>query len=178
MRRRIYEIIEIADDNDKLSMVYDIFMMLTIFISIIPLAFKENNIYFDTIDRLTVIIFIIDYMLRLFTADYKINAGVKSFILYPFSVMAIIDLFSILPSLTVLNSSLKLFKVFRLIRTFKILKIFKVFRAARYSKNLQLIINVLKKEKDALIIVCGIAIFYVLISALVILNVEPDTFDN
>jgi voltage-gated potassium channel len=178
MRKRLYEIIEIADDNDRLSTVYDIFMMLVIFVSVIPLAFKQSNLAFDIIDKVSVVVFIIDYILRLITADYKLHDGAKSFVKYPFTIMAIIDLLSILPSFTILNSSLRLFKTFRLIRSFRIFRVFKVFKAARYSKSVQLIVNVLKKEKDALAIVCGIAIFYVLISALIILNVEPDTFDN
>lgn len=40
MRKRIYEIIEIGEDGDILSNVYDIAMMFVITISIIPLAFK------------------------------------------------------------------------------------------------------------------------------------------
>jgi voltage-gated potassium channel len=41
MRKKIFEIIELADENNKLSRVYDVFMMITIFISLIPLAFKQ-----------------------------------------------------------------------------------------------------------------------------------------
>ena len=40
MRKRIYEIIEVADEEDKLSAIYDSFMMLVIVTSLIPLAFK------------------------------------------------------------------------------------------------------------------------------------------
>lgn len=36
MRKRIFEIIEIGDENDKLSQVYDFYMMLVIIVSIIP----------------------------------------------------------------------------------------------------------------------------------------------
>ena len=38
--------------------------------------------------------------------------------------------------------------------------------------------NVLKKEKQALSAVATLAIAYIIISALVIFNVEPDTFDS
>jgi voltage-gated potassium channel len=53
-----------------------------------------------------------------------------------------------------------------------------VFKAFRYSKNIQIFIRVFKKEKDALITIIGIAVLYVLISALVVLNVEPETFGD
>lgn len=175
MRKRIYEIIELAPENDRWSMAYDVGMMITIFISIIPLAFIDNYPLFDVIDRVTVIIFVIDYALRLITADYKLKDGARSFVKYPFTVMAIIDLLSILPSLSVLNRTFKLFKVFRLFRTFKI---FKVFKAFRYSRNIMIIKNVFVKEKELLSIVIWIAVAYVLVSALVILNVEPQSFNN
>ena len=87
--------------------------------------------------------------------------------------MAIIDLLSILPSITVLQKGFRLLKLFRLMRTFKVLRIFKAFR---YSKSITMIINVFKKQKDSLIVVCGFAIAYILISALVIFNAEPETF--
>lgn len=99
--------------------------------------------------------------------------GVISFLLYPFTFMALVDLLSILPSLTVLASGYRLLKIFRLFRTFKV---FRVFKAFRYSKNITMILNVFRKQKDSLLVVCGFAIAYILISALVIFNAEPETF--
>lgn len=36
MRKRLYEIVEQSTENDKASKVYDIFMMVVIFISLVP----------------------------------------------------------------------------------------------------------------------------------------------
>jgi len=174
-RKRLYRIIEVADESDKVSNLYDVLMMITIVVSIIPLAFKSTNLAFTTIDRVTVTIFIFDYLLRFITADYKIQKGIKSFVLYPFTLMAIIDLLAILPSIMVVNSGLRLLKVIRLLRT---LRVFRVFKAIRYSNNIQMILNVFKRTKESLLVVCGIAVIYTLVSALVIFNVEPDTFSN
>lgn len=105
MRERIYQIIEKSDGEDKLSQVYDIFMMIVIVVSLVPLAFKEENAAFYWIDKAAMVIFIIDYFLRWSTADYKYQKkSILSFIRYPFSPMAIIDLVSILPSMSVINS--------------------------------------------------------------------------
>ena len=41
-RKRIYEIIEVAEENDRLSAVYDSCMLLCILLSLIPLVFKEQ----------------------------------------------------------------------------------------------------------------------------------------
>lgn len=175
MRRKLFEIIELSSDNNRASKIYDTFMMVSIFISIIPLAFKGQCDIFTFFDRITVTIFIIDYLLRLVTADFKVKKGIFSFILYPITPMAIIDLLAILPSLTVLSNGFKLFKFFRLIRTFRV---FKIFKAARYSKSINIFISVFKKQKESLLAVCGITAAYILISALIILNVEPESFDN
>ena len=173
MRERIFQITEVGEDNDIPSKAYDFFMMATILLSIIPLWSHNESSLFNVIDKTTVIIFIIDYLLRLLTADFKLNKGIISFVLYPFSAMAIIDLLSILPSVTVLQKGFRLLKIFRLMRTFKVFRIFKAFR---YSQNITMIVNVFKKQKDSLIVVCGFAVAYILISALVIFNAEPDTF--
>lgn len=175
MRQRIYEIIEVSDDNDKLSSAYDIFMMLSIIVSIIPLCTHNEYSLFNIIDKVTMTIFIADYILRLFTADKKLKRGARSFILYPFSIMAIIDLLSILPSLTVMAKGYRLLKIFRLLITFKV---FRVFKAFRYSKNINMVINVFKKQKDSLLVVCAFAIGYILVSALVMFNAEPETFET
>lgn len=174
-RKRLFEIIEIAEDGDKFSNAYDAFMMLTILVSIVPLTFKTQYLAFNITDKVTVAIFIVDYLFRLITADYKLNKGYVSFVIYPLSVMALIDLFAILPSLVVISSTFKLLKIFRLLRTFRVLRVFKV---VRYSAPIRLILAVFKKTKDSLLWVGGIALGYVFISALIVFNVEPDTFRN
>lgn len=175
MRNRVFEIIEIGKDEDKASKIYDIFMMITIIFSLLPLMVKEESLFFIWIDRITVAIFIIDYLLRFVTADIKLKKGASSFVRYPFTFMALVDLISILPSVIVVNKGLRLLKIFRLIRTFKVFRVFKVFR---YSKNVEIIVNVFKKQKESLIAVGILAIGYILITALIIFNAEPDTFQS
>ena len=64
MRKRLYEIIEVSQENDKVGMAYDVLMMCAIIISIIPLAFKETNTVFLCTDIITTVLFIIDYIFR------------------------------------------------------------------------------------------------------------------
>mgnify|MGYP003304738243 CR=1 FL=1 len=154
MRKKLYQIIEPANDN-TLSKIYDFFMMTAIIVSITPLFFKETNIIFDIIEYITVSIFIIDYFLRLITADLKLNKSILSFFIYPIMPMAIIDLLSVLPSLTILNSSFKLLKLFRLLRALKVLRTFKFLR---YSKSFEIIVSVFKKQKRVLSAVATMAI--------------------
>ncbi|MPN41797.1 Cyclic nucleotide-gated potassium channel [bioreactor metagenome] len=63
-------------------------------------------------------------------------------------------------------------------RMIRSLRVFRAFKFLRYSRNFEIIINVFKKQRGLLFAVCVLAMGYVLISALVIFNVEPDSFDT
>ncbi len=147
-------------------------MFLTIIVSLIPLTTKSHTGIFMWLDFVSTVIFIVDYVLRFVTADYKLEKGKLSFLLYPFTFLALADLLCIVPSLFLLNNSLRLFKILRMLR------ILRVFKFIRYSKNIQILTNVLKKQKDSLMIVGLLALGYIFISALIIFNVEPSTFPN
>lgn len=176
MRKRIFEIIEVTDETDKKSDIYDFIMMVTIIISLVPLVFKKSSAVFMWIDYVSVSVFIIDYILRFLTADFKLkDKGIKAFIAFPFTPMAIIDLVSILPSLTAVSSGFRLLKIIRLIRTFKV---FRALKFLRYSKSFLIITDVFKKQKRTLGAVVTMAFAYILVSALVIFNVEPDSFNS
>ena len=174
MRKRIYQIIEKSDGNDKISSLYDFTMIFIIIISLIPLAFKQELSIFVFTDKLTVTIFIIDYLLRLLTADYKYKTNsIIAFIKYPFSFMALIDLISILPSLNVIKSGFKILRILRMVRA---MRVFRVFKAMRYSKSFEIINHVLRESKNSLIAVGILALGYILVSALIVFNVEPESF--
>lgn len=166
MRKRLFEIIERSQNNDRYSFLYDMLMIFAIFISIVPLAFKQSNELLHFIEIFTFILFLFDYIFRWITADYRLGKGRKSFFHYPFTLIAIIDLLSILPVITIIDDG---FRLFRLVR---VLKIF------RYSKSGTIILNVIKKSREPLLAVCALAFGYILVSALIIFNVEESSFDS
>jgi voltage-gated potassium channel len=167
MRKRIYEIIEIGNRKDAVSVAYDVFMLLAIIASIIPLMFLQETPTFRIIEIVTVIIFIIDYILRWITADYRLGDKGLSFVLYPLTGWAIIDLLSILPGLHLLANGFKIFRVTRLLRIVRVLKL------VRYSDKFSLLGRVVYKERKVLWAVFVIAVFYVFLTALIMFNAEP-----
>ena len=176
MRKRIYDILEASGEEDTWSGIYDAFMMIVIVISLIPLNFKEETPFFYWTDKITAAIFIVDYLLRWATADLGSKAKpAVAFLKYPFTPMAVIDLVSILPSLTLLSRGFKMLRVLRMLRAMRVLRVFKFIR---YSRNVQIILNVIRNSKRALLTVGILALGYVYISALIIFNVEPATFDS
>ncbi len=178
MRKKIYEIIE-KNESGKLfsaSAIYDYIIILAVIINLIPMAMKTEPLFFFVTNKITAMIFIIDYILREVTADYKLDRpGWRAFVRYPFTPMAIIDLISILPSFISLQNVhfiLRLLKLLRVIRVVRVLKIL------RYSKNFEILSDVLKRSKSELLTVAVLAVGYILASALVVFNVEPDTYDT
>ena len=176
MRKRLYEIIEADDPADGIdlpSTIYDIFMLVTITISILPLAFKDHRPIFDTFEKIAFVVFLLDYLLRWATADYKYGKRApSSFLRYPFSTMAVIDLASILPSIVVVSEALRLLRVMRMLRAFR------VFKAFRYSSVVRSLREVLRESRQALTAVFALAVGYILVSALAIFTVEPDSFTD
>ena len=175
IRERIFQVIEPSGEGDRASRAYDIVMIAAIVISLVPLAFKETNLLFDVVDYVAGVLFLVDYVLRLCTADLKLGRGRSSFLRYPFTPMAIIDLVSLLPFLSLVWDGLKVLRVFRLVRALRVLRVLKAFR---YSRSMAIVLNVIKNQKEPLLAVCALAFAYVLVSALVVFNVEPETFEN
>lgn len=167
IRRRIYEILE-PQNQSAWSKAYDYFMLVMIVISIGPLASREDLPIFNVFDKIAVSFFIFDYIMRWATADFKMpnRPRWQAFIAYPFTAFAIIDILSIIPSFVACNRALKLFRISRL------LKILRVFKFIRYSKHMQILIRVLRKEKRILFTVFIIALGYILVTALIMFNVE------
>lgn len=156
------------------SKLYDTIMIIAIIAAMIPLVVRESSSFTISIDSITCIIFIIDYLLRWTTADVgSTKSKTVAFLSYPFSLMAIIDLLSIIPSLGLFNPSLKLFRVTRL---FKILRIFKFIR---YYRPMRVMITVMTKEGKTLLTVFSFAVFYIFVTALIMFNsekaVDPET---
>ena len=172
-RQHIYQIIGTADtigtDNKPLAgKIYDRVMLICIMLSLVPLAFREHNLTFEIFDKVSVSVFIIDYLLRWLTADLQMpkRKGWKAFLIYPFTPFAIVDLLSIIPSFTLFNRAFKVFRVTRL------LKILRVVRVIRYSTHMQILMRVLTKERRILFTVFLLAIAYICITALIMFNIE------
>ena len=60
----------------------------------------------------------------------------------------------------------------------RIFRVFRVFKSLRYSESVSIIAKVIRNSEDALIAVGTLAVGYILISALVIFNVEGDSFET
>lgn len=152
---------------------YDIMMICAISISVTPLVFKHPPAVFFYTDMATCGVFIFDYIARWVTADLSTGRkNPKAALIYPVTPMAIIDLLTILPTFAPISSA---FKALRMLRLFRVLRVFKFFR---YSRNIQILAEVLRTQRQSLITVGVLAVGYIFVSALILFQLEPDTFPD
>lgn len=126
---KLYE--QINNDKAKLNPYYNVFMLIVIILSLINLVFKTYYTILKYVDYLTVSIFIIDYILRWITSNYSLKKGFKSYIIYPFTPLAIIDLLSIIPTFNIIPRTFKIFRAFRITKLLRGLRLLRIFRISR-----------------------------------------------
>ena len=174
MREKIYKLVEVNDNTCFWGKIYDVAMIVVIAISLMPLAFKEEPKALLVVDIIVQGIFIVDYIFRWITADFYFGKrGAASFLRYPLTPYAIIDMLAIVPMLVTWTKGIELL---RLLRVLQGVRVFRVFKALRYSKSLHIISEVFRKQRTPLMAVASLAAGYVLFSALLIFHVEPETF--
>ncbi len=162
----------------------DLFLIALIIFNIICLSFEtDKEVYstykdfFEKVELISVIIFTIEYLLRLISLE-KIKG-----ILHP---LMIIDLIAIIPFyLPVFGLDLRFLRMFRLVRTLRVLRslrILRIFKLARYFEALQLIGKVITKKRHELISIFGLLLFCIFLSSFFMYYAEaeaqPKVFKN
>ncbi len=137
LQQSIYDLINRDRKGMLASRIYDWYMLVMIFASVVPLMFIQTYPFFKVIEIVTVTAFIIDYILRWYSSAIELKKGWLSYVIYPFTPMAIIDLLSILPGFYLLKPEFKLFRLTRLLKIIRLLKLF------RYSVKITIFFRVL-----------------------------------
>lgn len=135
--------------------------------------YKEYEQTFVIFETVSVIIFSLEYILRLWSSTsnthYKGNNVIKR-IRYIFSTYGIIDLLAIMPFYLPLFFTFDL-RILRMIRLFRLLRILKI---GRYSKSFKTINSVLKETKSELAITVFVAFVLLVISSALMFYIEQD----
>lgn len=165
---KINNVVE-PNEESKLYQLYDGIMLLAIIIGIIPLMFRTQTTLFKYFDLISCLCFVVDYIVRWATCGIRSkNNSWFNYLIYPITPMAIIDLLSILPTINLLAPS---FKLARFTRIFKLLRIIKF---THYFESLEIIIEVIRKQKRILLTVLSLSIFYTLLTAMIMFNAEEE----
>ncbi|MDR2517702.1 MAG: potassium channel family protein [Spirochaetaceae bacterium] len=184
-KKRIFEIIEKAQEGDIPSTIFDIAIIILIILNIIAVtaasfdAFANSHLLLlHRFEVVSIIIFSIEYLLRVWTAEYKFPNSKIPNIRFVFSAGAIIDLAAILPFYLPFVTGLDL----RFLRVLRLLRMFRIFRLGRYSEAMAIIGKVLKKEKEKLITTIILTVIMIFVASTIMYYVEspaqPEVFKN
>lgn len=186
-RKRLFEIVEVGSATDKISRGYDLLYVLVIIANLAAtIAFTFNSMeakygpHLEMAEDITVIFFVIDYVLRILSAPCKFPTfgSTRATLKYVFSFMGLIDLISFLPNFLpwFFPSGVVAFRMFRMVR------IFRLFRINAYYDSLSVITEVLESKKQQLLSSVFIIIVMMIFSSMCLYSIEnkaqPDVFEN
>ena len=154
--------LEPGQDKDIASKVTDLFLLTLITLNVFSViletvdsVYEKFELYFNYFEYFSVLIFTIEYLLRLWSCVSKKNeegSDYKKRVRYIFSFGALIDAVAILPSLIALfYPSIDL----RFVRALRIVRLLKF---SRYSGSINSLISVLWDQRRSF----GAAFFYCL----------------
>ncbi len=186
-RERVSEIIEVGMDYDFLSRGYDFINAATIIINLTasilytfdPVRARCGRLLIS-IELVTAVFFMIDYILRVWTADclYPNLSRPRAIRRYMTSISGLIDLFSFLPYFLPFFFPAGMV-AFRLVR---IIRILRLFRINSYYDSLKVIWDVVYGKRQQLIASVTIILILMVGSSLCMYSLEhdaqPDVFKN
>ena len=181
-KRRIFHIIQIGTNDDLPSRAFDIFIVVMIFLNLFTTLFstfdaaEDYKTAIDVIEWGTVIVFTIEYILRLWTAEYLFpdKTRAKATLAFIVSFYGLIDLLAILPTYLplVFPAGAVAFRLFRVIRIFRLFKV-----NSKYDA-FNVIVDVLKEKRKQLFSSIIMILILMVAASLCMYSIEPQTFKN
>jgi len=187
IKKRTYEILEVASPGDKPSRFFDIFIIILIFLNVVAIILGtieklsiQFSAFFRTFEIFSVIIFTIEYALRIWscTKNPKYKKPVTGRIRFIFTPLLLIDLLAILPFYLPMFIPFDL----RFLRAIRLIRLFRLFKMGRYSESMKLFGKVLRAKKEELFIAVFAVFILLIISSSLLYYVEhdaqPEAFSN
>lgn len=173
MKKKIYNLIN--HNKRFIRFIYGLIILNVT--SLILESYKEIRAEFggflELFEIVSVTIFSIEYLLRLWTADLHedyTGRSISKRLKFAFSTLGLIDLIAILPFYLPLIFPFDL-RVLRILRLFRLLRVFKL---SRHSKSLKTINNILKETKSELAITVFVTFILLILSSTLMYYIENE----
>ena len=150
MRKRIFLLLDAGHTEEPLARFVDIFLITLISLNVVAVVFESMpDVYaayghwFDAFEVFSVIVFTVEYGLRVWSAvesrNPRYKAPVRGRLRFMLSPLALIDLIVILPFFlsSLIGADLRMLRALRLLRAF---------RLTRYANSMNLLLQVLRDE--------------------------------
>ncbi len=186
LRRRTWELVEVARPGDRPSRLFDIAIrilialnVLALIVETVPAIEAAAGTWLGAFDVASVAVFTVEYLLRVWSCveDGRFAAPIRGRLRFARTPLAVVDLLAILPFwIPFLGVDLRALRAVRLFRLFRILKI------ARYSRSLRTFGRVFRSKAEDLVLTLGLVGFLLVVAASLLYFVEnaaqPEVFSS
>jgi voltage-gated potassium channel len=184
-KKRLFKILERAEPGDTPSAVFDVAIIALILLNVIAATVSSFDSFSEAhhdllhaFEVFSIIIFTVEYILRVWTATYKHPKSKMPRLRYMLSFEAIIDLAVILPFYLPLVGGVD----FRFLRIFRVLRMLRIFKLGRYSEAFLIIGKVLSQKKEKLIATIMLTLVMIFVASTIMYYMEhaaqPEYFAN
>ncbi len=154
--------------------------VIAVILETIPSIHNPNKIFFHYFDLVSVIIFTIEYVLRVWSSTHhkEFTDPIWGRIKYIFSFEALIDVLAILPFYLhrIIGFDLRVLRILRLLRFLRL------FRLTAYMKSAKVVVNVFRSKKNELVLSLVLVMILITIASCLIYFaehlVQPDVFSS
>lgn len=186
IKRRTFEVIQIGKDKDFVSILFDVFITIVIFISLFVVLFETFSAarpyteQLKTVELITMIIFAAEYVLRVWTAEYLYpkKSSFRAKLAFMSSFYGVIDALTFVPYFLPIffPAGAVAFRMFRVAR------IFRLFRINAYYDAFNVIAEVMIEKKDQILSSVWMILILMIASSLCMYSLEneaqPDKFKD
>lgn len=188
LRKRVWEIVEIARPGDRPSRIFDLGIRALILLNVIAVVLETvpeldaiAHDFFAGFEAISVAVFSVEYVARVWSAvedpAYGRSGPVFGRLRFAKTPLALVDLFAVLPSLLpMVGFDLRLLRGARLFRLVRILKL------TRYSKSLRTLGRVFRRARRQLVLTLSGVAFLLLVASAAMYFAEhaaqPEAFSS
>ncbi|MEX1000145.1 MAG: ion transporter [Thermodesulfobacteriota bacterium] len=185
VKKEFYKLLNVPEVTGKLGpKIVSAFIMILILLNVIsiivltvPTISQSLRDFLDAFNAFSVIIFTIEYLLRIWTCteNKSYKNSITGRIRFAFSPLTLIDLIAILPFYLPFIFPIDL-------RVLRMLRLLRIFKMTRYSSSFQIFGTILKEKKDEIVISLVIVCMLLILSASFMYfaenNAQPDVFSS
>lgn len=186
VRRRVWELVEIARPGDRESRLVDVAIrglialnVVVVIVETVPEVGEAAGRWLLAFDLFSLVVFSIEYLLRVWscTEDPRYAHPILGRARFAVTPLALVDLAAVLPFwLPVLGVDL------RVLRGIRLFRLFRIFKLARYSRSLRAFGRVFRSKAEELILTLAMVGFLVLVASSLLFYAEhgaqPDLFSS
>lgn len=188
IRRRVWEIVEIARPGDRPSRTFDLGIRALILLNVMAVVLETMpeldaaaGGFFTAFEAFSVAVFSIEYVARVWSSvedpAYGRSGPVTGRLRFAKTPLALVDLLAVLPSLLpMVGFDLRLLRGVRLFRLVRILKL------TRYSRSLQTLARVFRRTRQQLALTLSGVAFLLLVASSAMYfaehAVQPEQFSS